>query len=187
MKRLLAASLLIFLAACGTTRKVGTSDFNSEALLFPYGNYRHRVSIQLGQEPDKKMNFSGVVQLKEDVIRIAALSPLGVTVFKVTENRKTGEIKSEVFLEAMKKHESKVSEYYALLRVLLTAPNRAGGSALKWEKRDSEGRPLEAKATSAGQEGTLRFLAYDQNGVPEKVVIESAKFTVEIEVAGYEI
>jgi hypothetical protein len=194
MRNLALIGISLVMAGCASSKRITTSDYLSQALIFPYGSYQHHVSIrmQTAAEGEKAFNFNGVVQLKPEMIRISALSHFGTTAFRITEDRKTGEIRSEVFVESMKKIEPKIREYYGLLRVLLTASsapssNTEKSRSLRWDRKDGVGRLLEATTVGVDPESKLSFLSYDKSGIPEKVLLQSPKFSVEIEVAGYEL
>ena len=141
----------------------------TRAQLFPYGVYRQEVQITIhptAQTPERKMDMSGVMRFSVDAIQLVGLSHFGTTVFRIREDRKTGEVKTEVFMDQLKPLTGKISEYYKILRLFILA-----------DKKQLKGiSPLE-----------IDFFEFDANQIPSRVLIRHPAFEVIVKVAGYEI
>ncbi len=166
----LSLCLLIFLTACSTTETKSLTGRRDPFRLFPNGRYQHQVTLSLPS--DKKMDFIGVVKLEDKLIQIAGLTQFGLTAFKIQDDLTTHQVQVEIFIEAMKKHEPKVREYYSVLKHLLT--NRQAleiQKNLTWKKDGVD----------------FKFRSFDSQNIPEVILIEHAKFSVTLQVTQYEI
>ncbi len=180
------------LPACAPKKVKMISQGGTRDQLFPYGVYKHDVGLVMAKtdtSPEKKFDFTGVVKVNADQIQLVGLSYFGTTVFKVLEDRKTGEVKTEVFVEQMKKFESKIPEYYSTLRLFLIArlPLVSKLHQLQWNKIDSRGFPLEAATVDLEKNAVFRFKNYDLNNIPTEITIEHPNFTVAVKVSDYDI
>lgn len=133
--------------------------------VYPYGIYQHRVSIRVKQ-PAKDFDMKGVVSYKPDRLSVVGLSAFGTTVFRITEDFKTGKIEKEFYLEIMKQNSERFEYFYALIRELLIAPKGAD----TFEKRGAK----------------FRLTKPDELGIPRRAEIEHPQFDLEIQVTGYE-
>ena len=154
--------------------------------LFPSGTYRHNVTLTTSAFA-QVYRFSGVLRLYTDYVQIAVLSQFGTTEFKIYENLKTGEIKTEIFRPEFKKFEPRLNEYYRVLRLVLLSKNKAHGDLLKWKSVNEKGYPLDIDALVDQNEVHFRLSAYDDNNIPGKFEISHPQFNVSVEVSGYEI
>ena len=181
------------LLGCAAPGKRMDSGKTRGDLLFPGGKYTHQVQLRIPEAPDpskRSFDFRGIVAISPEVIRIAVLSPFGTTLFRMTENRASGELKVENFVSELKTSEARVREYYADLRKLLLAhvhESEAGGDEVHAVSRDSAGRPVRLEANGGSPPTRYRLDAWDERGVPLNVKVEGAHFTVTIEVTSYEI
>lgn len=161
------------LASCSSSQKhVGGAV--SQGKLFPDGTYEHKVTILIAAKEgvaERKIELTGVVQLKADAIHVVGLSYFGTTAFKIDENRATGEIKTEVFIDQMKKYEAHLKEFYLLLREVLLAQGHP-----QFIRTGNKATPIE-----------VRLSGFDQNGIPAEFAIENSNFSVKVRVTGYEI
>lgn len=175
------------LAGCAApTKKVGV-DPERSVFLFPYGNYVHQVKLSIPANPDpskRKFEFRGAVKIAEDAIRIVVLSPVGTTLFKISEDRNTGKISVENFVSQLKPYESKLADYYASLRILLTTRRHPEGKGIAL---DSTGRPLALETLVADRLTKFTFADYDEHQIPTALRVESDSFNVEVKVLGYEL
>lgn len=182
------AWILLALGGCSSPQKTVSGPISLRHV-FPYGNYQHHVALQIpgaAKNLPRRFEFNGVVQTSEDAIRIAVLSAFGTTAFKINEDRRSGEIKAEIYVDGMKQYEPRLRAYYSTLRLLLLAENPPPArSPVQFQKTNAQGFPLEATVL---KEATLfRFSDYDAHGIPGRIAIEHPQFQVEIEVSGYEI
>lgn len=175
------------------------SDFKSLAIseglntrVFPDGVYQHNVVLLISGDrvTQKKFEFKGVVRLTPAAIQLVGLGPFGFTVFKVTEDLVTQEIKTEIYVEQLKKYEAKIPQYYALLRLVLVAKrgeNEKNSEKIKWKKTDSNGYPLEAETQGFEKNAVLSFTKYDQRHIPIEMTIVHPDFSVFLGVSSYDI
>ena len=186
------AVLVGILPACAPKKIKMISQGGTRVLLFPNGVYKHDVGLTMGKtetSEEKKFDFTGIVKVNAEQIQLVGLSYFGTTVFKITENRKTGEIKTDVFVEQMKKYESKIPEYYSTLRLFLIAslPLETHARQLTWSKIDGRGFPVEARTVDYEKNAVFRFKNYDFNSIPTEISIEHPNFTVQIKVRDYDL
>jgi hypothetical protein len=186
----LSALAPVFLISCASSKIV--SDSTDHRKLFPFGVYKHEVKLVLparGEAPEKKFEFSGIVQLKPDAVHVVVFSFLGTTAFKINEDLKTGEIKTEIYVAQMKRFEPRLKEYYALLREVLIADATppGAGAHLKWTHTNEKGQPTEMRTVGLDKDAVFKLEDFDANGIPGKFLIEHANFLVEVQVQSYEI
>ena len=189
----LLTTLIFISIGCSTAPKMKpTLNLNREFLL-PTGTYHHNVQLILNiNQPGQTKNFRmiGLVRKDEEQISTIALSPLGFTLFKVTDHLKTGEISYEIFIEQIKKHESKIQAYYLILKKLLTLKTLPEADpTLHWDQRSAEGLPEQVSIKNSPDEkpSTFHLSKYDPNHIPLQITIEDPNFKVEVEVSSYEI
>lgn len=186
MRTRLAVLFLVLSACAGPVKKV-TEDPSRSAFLFPHGNYVHQVKLNIPTNPDpskRKFEFRGAVKIAADAIRIVVLSPVGTTLFKMSEDRKTGKITVENFVSQLKPYEAKLADYYSSLRILLTTLRHPEGKGITL---DSEGRPLRLDAVVAERPTKFTFAEYDEHQIPTTLRVESDAFSVDVKVVGYEL
>lgn len=193
---LLAGATILALGTLGPgcasprDRKTVRATLVGRALLFPYGVYRHRIHVVLARQPasgPREFSFRGLAQIRDDVIRVAVLSPFNTTLMRLTEDRRTGVITTESYSGAFSKLEPRIREYYSTLRQLLTLPLPPAGPGLTVTSRTPDGFPLEMRADQAAGESVFRFSDYDGRRLPGRIEITNPRFTVTIEVSAYEI
>jgi hypothetical protein len=168
--------------------KVSSGKLSHERI-FPYGTYKHDVelAVSLANGQSRQFNFSGIVQLKTDTTQVVGLSQFGTTVFKLTENLKTGEIQTQIFLEEMKKGESRIRDYYGILREILNGSNLKQPAQLKWTKTNAAGYPIEMETVGAPDITLLKITQFDENQVPVEFSMDNSKFHIKVKVTEYEI
>lgn len=186
--------LIALLPACAP-KKIRTADAPKPSVaalgprdrLFPFGVYRHDVSLfipKTEKNSELKFDFNGVVKLAPETIQMVALSHFGTTVFKLNEDLKTGKVTTEIFVDQMKKFESKLPEYYSILRLFLLArlPAENAENKLRFTKTRDDGLPEEAETTGLEKNATFRFVKYDQLAIPSEVEIAHPAYSVTIKV-----
>lgn len=191
----IVALLLLFLfsailSSCASSKVVHGPVGHEK--LFPYGTYKHEVKLVLpahGAAPEKKFEFSGLVQLKPDVVHVVVFSFLGTTAFKINEDLKTGEIQTEIYVAQMKRFEPRLKEYYGILREVLIAGAEppADGSRLQWIHTNEKGLPTEMRTVGLDKNATFKLHDFDSNGIPGEFLIEHPDFSVQVQVKSYEI
>jgi hypothetical protein len=193
MKMRATAVLLLFtlsafgLLGCASPVKRVTLPPEDSPLLFPLGNYVHAVTLEIPENPDAKrrhFEFRGAVKIAPEAIRIVVLSPIGTTLFKLSEDRRTGAVTVENYVSELKPYTAKLTEYYASLRVLLTTLRHPAGAGFTF---DARGRPLTLEKKISGRPTKFFFDAYDAHQIPTRLRIESRAFNVRVEVLGYEL
>lgn len=195
LRRILILMVLVALGGCAS-RQVAAPLPEQREMLFPYGIYKQKVSLALPDAANAsgfsghQIQFNGVAQIRADLIRVVILSHFGTTVAKIEENRVTGEVKTEIYAAAMKKHEDRVQEYYSVLKHVLLAPAQADKDPhLHWLKKDEQGRPLEIETEGFDHNATFRLASYDEHGIPARISIDRLGngVKVEVEVTGYDL
>ncbi len=156
---------------CACAHQFVMRDGVSRENIFPNGLYKHTVTLSLAQ----KFAFNGIVQIRPDVIKILGLSHFSTTVFRIEEDRASGAVSVEVFMEEFKKNEPKIREYYAVLRLLLLA------------KFPPEGPPIEQEFVHDDKKVRVTFAEYEEHGIPRVMSLRYDAFFAEIRVTGYEI
>lgn len=161
--------LLLLLASCSSYQK-NFHPVGPRTQVFPNGTYQHE--IRLVQKEAGNQNFFGIVSIKEDTITVMGLSSFSTTVFKMTENRKTKEIKTEIYVDALKKYEDKFQTFYKVVRELLLL---------------KEGTKETVKMVVEGKTIELSLSNYDENKVPQNLEIHHPNFDVFVKVVGYNV
>lgn len=185
--------ILLFVLLCSCASQKIISQNVSRERLFPDGVYQHQVKLTIvktDHSDEKSFSFSGIVKLDPAQVQVVVLSHFGTTVAKMIENRKSGEFKTEIYIDAMKKFEPKMKDYYSILRLLLLAKSSSpekNEKGLKWVKTDETGFPTELITEGLDQNATFYVTKFDKNHYPEEMKIVHPKFSVEIQVSGYEI
>jgi len=155
-------------SSCASSKYTAHSPVSGDQV-FAYGAYRHRVSVTIfgaNAAGNRSIDLDGIVRLSGDMVRLVALSPVGTTLYRVTDDRKTGHVEAMVYAEELKPIEDRLREYYVLLRNVLTARSEEEWGAAPELRVVVEGR--------------------DSNGHPQRFTIEHAMFRASIEVTGYE-
>jgi hypothetical protein len=187
---LLAASFVLTGALVGCTSKTVQNPAAPRQLVFPYGTYQHDIDVQItarlppdvafkAKDQPKEFHFRGAVLISEKQIKVVALSAMGTTIFRITEDRASGNVETEIYVDALKKIESHMVEYYGVIKEVLTTPLPPSASG-------TQGPLHITKQTPAGL-AEIDFKDYDKNGIPTTVDVENSKFNLQIKVLGYEI
>lgn len=199
IERIFAVALIVVLGSvsgCALPQKKQASAPISadREQLFPNGTYKHNVRLELEQAPnpekpdEKRFDLKGLAQVQPEMIKVVGLSPFGTTLFKITENRATGEINVETYVDSLKRVESKIRDYYSVLRHMMIAPMKPGKrGAMKLAKANSDGLPEVVDLKTRDESATLKFENYDKNKIPQRIQITHPRFKVDVEVAGYEV
>lgn len=185
---ILGLMILIALGSCSARHIRGPL---SQDLLFPLGTYTHNVHIQPIMENGKEareFSFKGIVKIEKDTIRISGLSPFGTTLFKLAEDRRTGKVELVNYIDALKKFESKFMDYYAILKVLLGAPQDfSDKDSLRLVSKSKSGKPEKLETIGLSKNAIFEFKKYDSSGIPEEIQIQHPHFLIDIRVSGYEV
>lgn len=183
--------LALMLSACSSSFKHASQSYNSSRL-FPDGTYSHDVRLTLPPREgstEKHFSFNGVVRIKPESIEVVGLSFLGMTAFRIFENRKNGEIKSEIYFEPMRKHEAKLKLYYQILREVLLVGSQSNLAAdkIKVITFNERGLPTEIVTVGLDKNADFKLGRFDERGIPAQFSIEHPNFKVEVTVTSYEI
>lgn len=179
-----AASAAIAISLfCACTTKTVKDPSAPRELVFPLGTYQHEVDVSLAGLPGasgpgdhpKEFHFRGMVSVSGDAIKVVGLSAMNTTIFRITEDRKSGKVNTEVYVDALKKVQNRFVDYYTIVRSVLTAPFRSG------KESDTVTTETPAGATS------IVFKDYDAQKIPGTVDVDNPKFKLHIKVTGYEI
>ncbi len=167
--------------AAGCASKSIRSNTQLDLRLFPLGFYRHEVSLDIVSSAidatPKSFSFSGMIRLQEDAIDIVVLSPFNTTLIKMHEDLILKLVTTQVFVEDLKKHESKFKDYYFVLKALLLA------------HRDEKGNGPQGftSVDASNQIATYLFTNYDEHGIPDRIRVKHPRFNIEVKVSSYEI
>jgi hypothetical protein len=189
-KKIFAFLLLPFLLACSHVVKKNPE--GPRTLLFPYGEYRHDVHVHLVKAPEKgpqEMDFHGVVSLQKEKILMLGLSPFGTTLFRVEENRESGDIQIESSIDAIKKHEDRIKNFYKAIREVLTLPISGfeQNPFVQVLGRNEKGFPSRFHMKSSQGSLNVDLLKFDAEDIPREIDLDSENFSLKIKVTGYEI
>lgn len=195
---ILVAALSII--GCASKKTVRDRSAKRE-MLFPYGSYQHDVDLTIQipsspaddreTRPPKKVHFRGVVKLGADLISMVALSPMNTTLFRIHEDRKTGKIESEIYIDSLKKMQTQMLNYYVLIRKILTTPlsdnSTANVQMTKLASGPGAGLPERMSVMTDAGQAQVQFSGYDSNRVPDRITVENPKFHLDVKVVGYEL
>jgi hypothetical protein len=188
---LLVASVPLILFSCAGKKTIHGE--RAQDRLFPNGTYKHEVKLLLpareGMPEEKSFNFNGLVRLEDAKIQVVVFSFFGTTAFKIIEDLKTGEVKSEVYVGVLRKFEPRIQDYYKILREVLLAGSVAPseGSRLKWVRTDDRGLPLEVETVGLEKNAVFKLSRFDEHRIPAEFLIEHPHFKVTVKVASYEL
>lgn len=162
MKIWITCLLMVFMCSCASksVRTAPPSD-----LQYPHGIYQHKVDIKVAQPP-RHFDMKGIVDFKPERLNVVGLSAFGTTVFRISEDFKTGQIKKEFYLEVIQQNSARFEDLYFLIRELLLTPK----NTTHFEKRG-------AKFTLSKP---------DRSQIFRHAKIEHPQFTLNIEVTSYE-
>lgn len=147
----------------------------TKEMLFPYGHYRHHLTLEIAHGEDGKphrYSFEGVAETGAEKIQLVMLSPFNTTLMKVHENRQSGEVQLETYDSKLRQFENKFVDYYAMLRkIFLSGPL-------------SEDKGLVTKKLVDEKGVLLADLTYSEfkDRVPRHVEVKNRFFTLDIEV-----
>ena len=168
---ILAGLALLLAGSCAEKRIVsGPID---RTRLFPPGVYHQSVRISIPSQ-NKSFRLEGVVAIRPETIRLFALSSFGTTVFRIQDDLARNEVATEIYVDDLKKHEKSIREFYGVVRVLLIS-----------FPRESAKEPY--RVTIGREIASLEIKEFDQNGIPERILITHPRFSADIRVTGYEI
>ncbi len=179
--------IFIFLiTSCVTTSKI--KQISESEMLFPLGDYRHLVHLQIlasnPKDGEKTFTFVSLVQIKMDSIQIAALSPFSTTLFRINENRKSGDIQVESYSDSITKFTPQIRSYYHILRLLILARrDTKSTSGLSLISQNSNGLPFEMAVSEIDGGAHFYFAHYDNQNIPDQVEIKAQHFRAQIEVS----
>ena len=151
--------LFFILAACTHQPLQDSKPF------FGPGNYRHFVKVEIlkaSRSAPSHLEFQGAVKITPNEIKLVALSSLGTTLFRISENRQTHQLENEFYDESTKSHESQVLRLYSLLSRALVA--NSGNNQI--HSGDSQ----------------ITFSNFDDRGMPRSLFIENPHLLIRIEV-----
>ena len=131
-----------------------------QSVLFPAGSYTHEIAITTSQQ--QTYSFNGVVKISPEKIVVVGLSVFQTTAFRISEDRTTGKVDSDIFLEPLKRHKDSLLDFYSTLSRFLKLPR--GGK----------------------MEG-VNVLHYDAHGIPDEITLSHPKYQVWVKVVAYEI
>jgi hypothetical protein len=181
MKKLIL--ITFFLSACAARQPVVDIHRNE---IFPVGTYTHRVRLVFPNQ--KSVDFQGVIHLTALELSVVGLSPFQTTLFRLSENRKSGAIKIALFHDSLKDKEAFFRDFYTLLRsVLLYSRNQTKNVKFNVLTRDELGYPLELSTQWKKEEMHLALRDYDFNHIPRLITMEHPKFNVTAKVSDYDL
>jgi hypothetical protein len=181
---------LSFLLACATDRPapsvshvVPVVKAKAEDLIFPYGRYRHLVELEiLGERGPHKYSFEGIVDSQPDQIQLVALSPFHTTLMTVTEDRLTGEIKTQAYMNSLVSKQDKFTEYYSLVRQILILSRKAKDSVdLHVLTRSEDSNPLQLSVRRGAIDAIVELSDY-QEKIPREIEVKDPHFSADIKV-----
>ncbi len=138
--------------------------------LFPNGTYVHFVKIIVANKKVSTIPMRGVVTLQEDTLKITGLSPIGSTIFKISDTKKDGEPKVEIFSEELEPMRPHVENVFKLMRQVL---------------RSKERPPTTLRM--GGRKFSVEAPKYDAKNIPQVLTISNKEFAISIEVLQYEL
>ena len=183
MSRVAAIWMLSLLAGCSSLEK-RLSSTSDKALLFPPGVYTHQVEIETAEQ--KKYNFRVLVKISTEKVLVIGLSPFQTTIFRIENNRKTGEIKTEIFQDTLEKHKDSLLDFYSMLTLFLTLPKNGENPKVKVYAKNSAGSVTEIGVRLRDKEVKVRLLHFDGNDIADDMELEHPNFKVRVKVVGYE-
>lgn len=164
MKRRLMFFLFAALTAC--IQKPPAPEAAKEPRApYPFGKYQHQVRIQILKPEHHDFSVTGALSYAADEIKLIGLSPMGTTLFRLTDT-KGSELKTEYFMDALAKADPFIRAFYGDLREALVTPDPR------------------TKFTKNGTD--FIFADLDEKKIPRLIFIANPKFEVTVKVVGYD-
>jgi hypothetical protein len=114
--------------------------------LFPPGSYQHQVKVSVTQTK-QQYPFTGVISVSETHLKIYMMGPMNLSVVKMSEDFKSGQLQIENYFPPFKPYEGSMKRFYEILRSLILFPrDKSQWGVLKVLSRDSQGRIQNFKA-----------------------------------------
>lgn len=149
-------------------------------LVFPYGHYRHNVELLIRKD-QRKFSFTSIVETSDKKIQVVMLSPFNTTLMKISENRESGEVKTDVYESRLKEHQERLGLFYSIIRrLLLLERNAKDDGEIKIVKRSSDG-PTEIDFRHAPLSAQINLQNY-QDHIPEKIAVDNVHFALDVTV-----
>lgn len=163
MKILIAFVLLLTACSHRMTAPVASAERRAP---YPLGKYQHDVRVQIHGPSPRDLSLSGALNYSATKIVLVGLSPMGPTLFRLTDDLKTGDLQIEYFVESLNKADPQIRAFYRDLREALLS-------------RDPQ--------TKFAKNGTdFVFADLDANGVPRTFYLANPHFEVTVNVVSYE-
>jgi len=163
--KLAAIGLTFFLLGCVTTPP---KQYIGEPLVstpeFPFGKYVHAVDVDVPGRGNWQLQ--GVAHLSPEGVKLAGLSPMGTTVFKIVDDY-ANPVEVRVYQPELKLYESKLLDFYLQLKPHLT------------------GRMMGLKTLPEGWK-VQYFASKKTDTLPPTLTVSSPQFSVSVEVEQYE-
>jgi|GEM_PF-1903716 len=180
--------LIIFQSSCASPKTAPPRTAQppeGRIQLFPNGVYIHEVKI-LPKE-GKPRNMKAVVSIQEDSIKLVGLSPFHTTLFRLEENRTTGEIVVKDFQPIPDRVKTEFDSFYRTLHRLLVLPLKEATSdqARDFVVEYAGGRPTLLK--SKDSENRIEIGEYDSLGIPRRLRAIQPKFEALVRISHYEL
>jgi hypothetical protein len=138
-------------------------------LVFPYGHYRHEVTLHLLHGGASDFEFQGVVASSSGNLELVMLSPFGTTLMKMREDRQSGEVTADIYDARIQRYKDKIMEYYELMRRVLLL-----------ERATPVNDQLTAELALAHPAKVS--LTQFKDGIPRKAQVLDSQFKLNIEV-----
>jgi len=169
--RFLVFSAFFFVLGCSSFSIKKALPLN-RALLFPYGLYKHNVTLNLAN--GQGYNFSGLILTNQQLNSIRAFSQFGNTIFKLQHNKLTNKLDLDVYFEPLNNHKKELSMFYEFLNLLLNT-------------RMTEEDSISLQPTGNAQVVLVDFSDRDTNKIPRIFTLKHPQFSLRAEVTDYDL
>ena len=185
IKSIIPFAAVLFVTAC-TSRPILVATGPRDRL-FPFGTYRHSVSVLLKSgtmngkaDGPTTQEFSGLVDIRKERVKVIATSPFGTTLFRLTQVRDGHDLTIETDLEALKKAAPGIKKFMRPVLALLDFPiqNRELPRVIEIpDATDSEHR--------LGSPVHVTLSEYDSRQIPKQAKLKTESFEITVKVDEY--
>lgn len=175
----------IFIMACASQPLIIAAGPRDR--LFPFGTYRHSVSVLLKKgtmngkpEGPTTQQFSGLVDIRKERVKVIATSPFGTTLFRLTQDRDMSEPTMETDLDALKKAAPGIKKFMRPVLALLDFPIRNRELPREIEIPDASD-----SENSLGGPVHVTLSRYDAGQIPKQAKLKTDAFEITVKVDDY--
>lgn len=167
MRAALFALLFVLAGLGGCTHTPNSPSAATEPRApYPYGRYQHDVRVQVHRPKEQDLTLSGAMKYSKSEIVLIGLSPMGLTLFRLTDDLEKNELKTEYFVDSLQQADPQIRAFYKDLREAIVSKD--------------------PRTRFARNGTTFVFADLDEQKVPRTFYLANPYFEVTVKVASHE-